>query len=71
MNFWQWVNFNLIASSVVDKATDEAYIVKNPAAVALGRLGVLRVARLGLRSVSPERRKEIAVKAPSARWCKV
>ena len=30
---------NVIATDIVSKATDEAHIVKNPAAVALGRLG--------------------------------
>lgn len=67
----QWVNFNLIASSVVDKATDEAHIVKNPAAVALGRLGGLKGGKARAEKLSPKRRKEIAVKAASARWGKV
>lgn len=33
---------NVIAANIVDRATDEARIVKNPAAVALGRLGSLK-----------------------------
>ena len=61
---------NVIAASVVDIATDEAHIVKNPAAVALGRLGGLKGGRARAEKLSPERRKEIAVKAASARWGK-
>ena len=30
---------NVIATDIVEQATDEANITKNPAAVALGRLG--------------------------------
>ena len=36
---------NVIATDIVAKATDEAHIVKNPAAVALGRLGGLKGGR--------------------------
>jgi len=55
---------------IVDKATDEAHIVKNPAAVALGRLGGLKGGKARAEKLSPERRKEIAAKAASARWGK-
>ena len=61
---------NIIASNIVDKATDEAHIVKNPAAVALGRLGGLKGGKARAEKLSPKRRKEIAVKAASARWGK-
>ena len=61
---------NVLASSIVDKATDEAHIVKNPAAVALGRLGGLKGGKARAEKLSPERRKEIAIKAASARWGK-
>ena len=37
---------NIIAASIVNQATDEAHIVKNPAAVALGRLGGLKGGRV-------------------------
>ena len=32
----------IIASQIIDKAVDEAHIVKNPVAVAPGRLGGLK-----------------------------
>ncbi len=59
---------NVIATSIVDKATDEAHIVKNPAAVALGRLGGLKGGRVRAERLTPERRVEIAKKAALARW---
>ena len=59
---------NVIAASVVARATDEAHIVKNPAAVALGRLGGLKGGRVRAANLSPERRVEIAKKAAEARW---
>ncbi len=62
---------NVIATSIVGKATDEAHIVKNPAAVALGRLGGLKGGRVMAERLSPERRTEIAKKAAMARWSKV
>ena len=64
-------NINEIASKIVNQATDEAHIVKNPAAVALGRLGGLKGGRVRAERLSPERRREIAVKASSARWSKI
>ena len=63
-------DINVIASSVVGKATDEAHIVKNPAAVALGRLGGLKGGRVRATRLTPERRVEIARKAALARWGK-
>ena len=59
---------NVLATSIVGKATDEAHIVKNPAAVALGRLGGLKGGKARAKKLSPERRKEIAKKAAQARW---
>jgi hypothetical protein len=41
---------------------------KNPAAVALGRLGGLRGGKARAASMTAERRKEIAQKAASTRW---
>ena len=61
---------NVIASQIVDKATDEAHIVKNPAAVALGRLGGLKGGKVRAERLTPEQRKEIAKKAALARWGK-
>ena len=63
-------DINVIASSIVDKATDEAHIVKNPAAVALGRLGGLKGGRVRAERLTPTRRVEIAKKAALARWGK-
>ena len=61
---------NIIAANIVAQATDEAHIVKNPAAVALGRLGGLKGGKARAASLTPERRKEIAKKAALARWGK-
>ena len=61
---------NIIAASIVARATDEAHIVKNPAAVALGRLGGLKGGRIRAERLTPERRVEIARKAALARWGK-
>ena len=61
---------NVIASSIVEQATDEAHIVKNPAAVALGRLGGLKGGRARADKLSKTRRSEIAKKAALARWSK-
>lgn len=59
---------NVIASQIVDKATDEAHIVKNPAAVALGRLGGLKGGKARAIKLTSARRVEIAKKAAKARW---
>jgi len=61
---------NVLASHIVERATDEVRIVKNPAAVALGRLGGLKGGRARAASLSGERRVEIAKKAAQVRWGK-
>jgi hypothetical protein len=43
---------------------------KNPAAVALGRLGGLKGGKARFESLTPKKRKEIAKKAAAARWNK-
>ena len=43
---------------------------KNPAAVMLGRLGGKKGGKARAKSLSPERRKEIARQAAAARWSK-
>jgi hypothetical protein len=43
---------------------------KNPAAVALGKLGGRKGGKARAEKLSPERRKEIAKKAAKARWAK-
>ena len=61
---------NVIAANIVGQATDEAHIVKNPAAVALGRLGGLKGGKARAERLAPARRVEIAKKAALARWGK-
>lgn len=64
---------NELAKLMVDIATGEVEDnphghEKNPAAVALGRLGGQRGGRARADSLTPEQRKEIAAKAAAARW---
>lgn len=66
---------NQRAKSVVDEATGQAdpgstEEVKNPAAVALGRLGGLKGGKSRADKLSKKRRREIAAKAAQARWNK-
>jgi hypothetical protein len=69
-------DINILASQIVEKATDEPIkpslelTKKNPAAVALGRLGGLKGGKARAKKLSPEQRKEIATKAAQARWSK-
>ena len=44
--------------------------IKNPAAVALGKLGGSKGGRIRAAKLSEERRKEIAQQAAKARWAK-
>ena len=44
--------------------------VKNPAAVALGKLGGKKGGAARAQALTPERRKEIALKAAKTRWTK-
>lgn len=62
---------NIIATEIVKLTTDQlTKKEKNPAAVALGRLGGLKGGKARAKKLSPERRKEIAKKAAQARWAK-
>lgn len=70
-------DFNQMASSIVAEATGEIPTEaevktssKNPAAVALGRLGGLKGGKARAESLSKKRRKEIAQKAAKSRWNK-
>lgn len=68
-------DINQRAKSIVDIATgevEEAPIVsdKNPAAVALGKLGGKKGGKARAESLTPERRAEIAKKAAEKRWKK-
>jgi len=60
------------AYSIVDQVAliSENQPGKNPAAVALGRLGGLRGGRARAESLTAKRRREIALKAVKARWAK-
>jgi hypothetical protein len=64
-----------LAYAIVQAATNEEpeaeeKTTKNPAAVALGKLGGLKGGKARAAKLSPERRKEIARKAVNARWHK-
>jgi hypothetical protein len=64
---------NLLATRIVSETTESAERSKpekNPAAVALGRLGGLKGGKARAKNLSPEKRKEIAQKAARARWGK-
>lgn len=73
-------DFAVTAFRVVQEATEETEKVppevpepaipegKNPAAVALGRLGGKKGGKARAAKLTPEQRKEIARKAAQARW---
>lgn len=64
-------DINQIAARITESATNPDFQrEKNPAAVALGRLGGLKGGKARAASLSAKRRKEIARKAISARWAK-
>ena len=63
-------DLNQAAHRVVAEATGETKKRKNPAAVALGRLGGAKGGMARADSLSAERRKEIAARAAMARWSK-
>src|ERR1700736_4065568 len=57
-------DLNQIAASIVEQTTPE----KNPAAVALGRLGGLKGGKARAKKLSASARRRIARKAAAARW---
>jgi hypothetical protein len=65
-----------LAASIVAEATgedqsqEEPTKEKNPAAVALGRLGGLKGGKARAKKLTAKRRKEIAENAAKARWVK-
>lgn len=64
---------NRLAASIVAQATGDApnpakAPKKNPAAVALGKLGGLKGGKARAEALSPKRRSEIARKAAKTRW---
>jgi hypothetical protein len=69
-------DLNALAKFIVDKATDEetrpeaSERPKNAAAVQLGRLGGLKGGKARAAKLSPEERRDIAIRAAKARWRK-
>jgi hypothetical protein len=62
---------NQLAARIVAKATGTNHRRrKNPAAVALGRLGGLKGGNARAKSLTPEQRSEIARNAAAKRWKK-
>ena len=57
-------DINQIAASIVEQTTRE----KNPAAVALGRLGGLKGGKARDLALSKKRKSQIAKQAAAARW---
>jgi predicted KAP-like P-loop ATPase len=60
---------NQLAARIVEISTREEP-QKNPAAVALGRLGGLKGGKARMKKLTPERRRQIASEAARARWAK-
>ena len=66
-------DINKLAAAIVEDATQETdaeTAQKNPAAVALGRLGGLKGGKARAKKLSAKKRKEIAKRAAEARWSK-
>jgi hypothetical protein len=67
---------NQLAWQIVQEATGQAPAVsdipdtRNPAAVALSKLGAKKGGQARAQKLSPRKRKQIAVKAARARWSK-
>ena len=65
---------NQLASSIVDAATgiepEQPEDTRNPAAVALGKLGGLKGGKARAASLTPEQRRDIAKNAAAKRWGK-
>jgi hypothetical protein len=62
--------FRVVQEATAEDEQEEAPPEKNPAAVALGRLGGKKGGKARAESLSPEKRREIARKAAQARWGK-
>ena len=64
-------DLNQTAFNIVRQSTGQAAPpTKNPAAVALGRLGGLKGGKARAASLSAKKRKEIAKRAAISRWAK-
>ena len=67
------LDVNQLAADILARAIGEVPEVKatgkkNPAAVALGRMGGLKGGKARARALSPAKRAQIAKKAAQARW---
>ena len=61
-------DFNQVAFEIVKASTEEP--TKNPAAVALGRLGGLKGGPARAKKLSAKKRRKIAKLAATTRWAK-
>jgi hypothetical protein len=63
---------SIVADATAEDMPDKLHNVtgKNPAAVALGRLGGLKGGKARAAKLSAKKRKEIAKKAAQTRWAK-
>jgi hypothetical protein len=63
-------DLNQNAFSIVQQVTQQAKAepAKNPAAVALGRLGGLKGGKARAANLTAKKRREIAIKAAQTRW---
>lgn len=65
-------DINALAAAILREATEPEPVdekpAKNPAAVALGRLGGQKGGKARAESMTPAQRSEIAKKAAAARW---
>jgi hypothetical protein len=69
------IELNKLAAFIVEQTTSEEpeveeQPIKNPAAVALGKLGGKKGGKARAEKLTPEQRSEIARKAARARWKK-
>jgi hypothetical protein len=64
--------FSVVADAISDEPDPEPApdVGKNPAAVALGRLGGSKGGKARAANLSPRQRRQIAKKAARARWSK-
>ena len=60
--------FSIVRQITGEEPRPEPDKEKNPAAVALGRLGGLKGGKARAASLTPKQRKEMAEKAAAARW---
>lgn len=61
-------DLNRLAAAIVGEATDETPQEPESQQAAAGRLGGTKGGRARAKSLSPERRREIARKAAASRW---